>query len=108
MATATATPKKERKKRERKDPVIPDPNTFTGPSKGQFQEVLNKSKQLMDAIKNATDVSVAHLREVKKATNLAMVANFKGRRVDPVERKKATLEKRIAKLKKDLAELATS
>jgi len=63
------------------------------------------SKKFVDTIKGASAIHLSHLKEVRKAVNVALIANFKTRRGDPIARKRARLEKAIAAAQSKLEEL---
>ena len=102
---AGEAPKKERKKRERKPIEIPDLDTLEGSEKAEFGLVLEASKSLMEAIRNAKSVKVQHLREARRALYMATGKEIKSRKGDSTARKRARLEAQILKAQKKLDEL---
>lgn len=106
--TAKAAPpeKAARKKHTRRPPQVPALDTFKDPlSHKQFEGVLESSKLFVGTIREASAVDLRHLKEVRKAVNVALFMNFKERKGDPIARKRARLEKAIAAAQAKLEEL---
>lgn len=97
--TNGATPeKKVRKKRERRPIQVPEPKSLPeGPERQQFITILTASKSLIEAFQEATAVKTAHLREARRAINFGVLQQVKSRKVDPIDKKMARLEAKIAK-----------
>ena len=97
---------KVRKKHTRRPPQVPALDTFKDPlSHKQFEGVLEASKMFVGTVREASAIDLRHLKEVRKAVNVTLLANFKERRGDPIARKRARLEKAIAAAQSKLADL---
>ena len=97
--------KAARKARIAKPIAIPDPSKFDGPAKDQLVAILEASKVFVDSMKAAKEVIPQALTSIRRGVNQALVIYTRNLRQDPVEVRKAKLEKQILRAQEKLQEL---